>query len=291
MKVTELYSSLEGKRPLVAADVSPPRSADAGSLVEAVQGIGADLYCVAYSPGRAVRLGSVAAAVLLERWTATPVIFNLATRDMNKLAIQMHLLEAQALGLQNVLVLRGDAFTDRDIGLVQTVQDYTPTDLVKAIGEMNEGRDFRGSPLSRPTDLCAGAAIEFGRLLQAEVALTHRKAQAGAQFFVVQSVFGGDAVREFGQRYTEMAGKPLAGPVLFGVQVFIKGGVKFGNTPEGICADLERGRSGIEIAVETASQLWESGARAFYIIAPIMKGGARDYDAAAQALAEIRRLG
>ena len=62
---------------------------------------------MAYNPGRSVRLGSMAAAAIIQRDTGRLAIFNLATRDMNKLALQTRLLEAQALGVDNVLILRG----------------------------------------------------------------------------------------------------------------------------------------------------------------------------------------
>jgi hypothetical protein len=162
--------------------------------------------------------------------------------------------------------------------------------LISAIKEMNRGRDFRGSTLGQPTDFCAGAAIEFGRPLETEAALTYGKAEAGAEFFVGQAAYDGATLREFSDRYAEFAGAPLFAPMLFGVQVPAKDGVVLGSMPEGIWADLERGRSGVEIAVETASRLWDAGARAFYVIAPILKGGARDYEAAARAIAEIKRL-
>ena len=41
-------------------------------------------------------------------------MFNLSPRDMNKLALQSRLLGAQAMGLENVLVLQGDPVTERD---------------------------------------------------------------------------------------------------------------------------------------------------------------------------------
>ena len=52
----------------------------------------------------------VSAASLVKE-SGKDVIFNVSPRDMNRLAIQMYLLGAQARGLQNVLVLKGDDFT------------------------------------------------------------------------------------------------------------------------------------------------------------------------------------
>ena len=53
-------------------------------------------------------------ATVLRAATGRGTIFNLATRDMNLLALENHLLGARALGQPNVVVVRGDELTERD---------------------------------------------------------------------------------------------------------------------------------------------------------------------------------
>ena len=55
------------------------------------------------------------AAALRDRYAADP-IFTLATRDMNRLALESLLLGAQALGLGNVIVVAGDPATGQRCG-------------------------------------------------------------------------------------------------------------------------------------------------------------------------------
>ena len=107
--------------PVFICDFSPPRGADV-SVVEQVQSVGADFVAVAYSPGRSVRVDSTVMAHLIAQAGGQDVIFNLASRDMNKLALQNHLLGAQLLGLQNVIVLQGDGFTEKDREVVKAVE-------------------------------------------------------------------------------------------------------------------------------------------------------------------------
>ena len=73
-------------RVLVVCDVSPPRGAAIDALPQ-IAAMPADFYCVAYAPGRAVRLDSLAMAVKLREATGLGTLWNLATRDMNKLAL------------------------------------------------------------------------------------------------------------------------------------------------------------------------------------------------------------
>ena len=62
-------------------------------------------------------------------------VFTLATRDMNKLAVQSQMLGAQILGLQNVVVVKGDPFGKNDRSLVRPVNDYQPTELISSRSE------------------------------------------------------------------------------------------------------------------------------------------------------------
>ena len=85
-------------RPAFICDYSPPRSGRPEDVPAPPQS--ADFISAAYNPGRAVRTNSVATAVVLrDRYDADP-IFTLATRDMNRLALESLLLGAQALGLE-----------------------------------------------------------------------------------------------------------------------------------------------------------------------------------------------
>ena len=74
-------------------------------------------------------------------------VFTLATRDMNKLALQAQLLGAQRLSGQNVVVVQGDPFGEQDQKRVASVNDYSPTGLIAAIAQMNQGQDFKESKL------------------------------------------------------------------------------------------------------------------------------------------------
>ena len=76
-------------------------------------------------------------------------------------------------------------------------------------------------------------------------------------------------------------------PVFWGLQILVADGVLFSNVPAAVREQLEAGRSGVEIALEQYERMQSAGVQGIYLVAPIMKGGARDYDAAADFLARI----
>jgi len=268
-------------------DFSPPRGADL-DVLERARGIDADYICVAYNPGKAVRVDSAMLASGIKHRAGKDVVFNLGTRDMNKLALQSHLLGAQMMGLENVIVVKGDDFVEKDLSRVKAVSDFSPTGLVRSMGDMNRGSDFREAKLRAPTDLCIGASIDLGRGIKAEAALTHRKASAGAQFFITQPVFSASEITAFREAYRAASGEELAQPVFFGLQVMVKDGVIFSGVPKAFRDDLDKGRSGVEIALQVLQEFLNFGINTIYLVPPILRGGARDYEAAQSVLEGIR---
>ena len=269
MKVTDRLLKAQD-RPVFLCDFSPPRGGWRNSVTDA-QGIDADFICVAYNPGRAVRIDSAALAHAIRAETGADVCFNITPRDMNKLALQSHLLGAEALGLENVVVLAGDPLSQRDLQRMTAVDDFKATEFIQSIASMNEGLDFRGSTLAQPTDFCIGATIDLSKGVDAEAALARRKAQAGAQFFITQPVFSPAEVAAFHDAYLSIAWAALEPPIFWGVQVLMEGGVMFSTIPQQIRHRMEQGDSGVELALETIRSLRDIGVSAFYLVPPILR--------------------
>ena len=285
VKVTEGCFEATGRTSIIC-DFSPPRSGDT-SVVDQAQ-IDADFISVAYNPGRAVRANSAMLAAAIQQ-SGKDTVFTLATRDMNKLAVQSQLLGAQMLGLENVVVVQGDPFNERDHSRVASVNDYQPTGLIEAIAQMNQGQDFRESQLRGPTDFCIGATVDLGRGIEAEARLAVRKEQAGAMFFITQPIFDVDHVARYRESYGYNAGKAGTLPVYFGLQILEQDGVLFSSVPDSVRGELEGGRSGVDIALELYQNFQEASLNNIYLMPPIKRGGARNYEAAKEFLSKIKR--
>ena len=282
--VTECSYERTGRGGFIC-DFSPPRS---GAVAEALRAdIPADFISVAYNPGRAVRANSAMMAAAIHRQTGRETIFTLATRDLNRLAVQSLLLGAQILGLENVAVVQGDPFSRGDRELIRSVDDYRPTGMIAGIRTMNEGVDFRGSSLREPTNFCIGATFDLGRGIEREAALAVRKVEAGADFLLSQPIFDPEDARRFREGYQRMAGTPLGIPVFYGLQILEPGGVLFSSVPGVVRNELEAGRSGVDIAVELYGSFREAGLHNVYLVPPIRRGGARNYGAAREFLARV----
>lgn len=285
-KITEHCFEAIGHTTFIC-DFSPPRAGDPSLLQQA--DIDADFISVAYNPGRSVRVNAPMLAAAIQQQVGKEAVFTLATRDMNKLALQSLLLGAQLLGLENVIVVQGDPFSERDLTRVRPVDDYRPTQLIAAIARMNEGVDFRDSNLRSPTEFCVGTTVDLGRDIQHEAELAHRKAAAGAQFFITQPIFDPAEASRFQEACARTAREPLEAPVFYGLQVLEQDGVIFSTVPQAVRQELEAGRSGVEIALELYQKFQEAGLHNVYLVPPIRRGGARNYAAAREVLSRVER--
>lgn len=285
-KVADVYRA-RGSGPVIVCDFTPPRGVDHRYLEDA-RHLDVDFISVAYNPGKAVRVDSAMLGYSIKEGTGRDVVFNVAARDMNRLALESHILGAGVLGLENLLVLGGDPFSPAELRRVKDVGDFKPTELIRAVGDMNRGLDYRGRKLRGATNMCVGGVVDLGRGVEAEARLTRRKVEAGAQFLVTQPIFCAGGKKRFEGAYEAGAGEPLRVPVFYGLQILVKGGVTFAQAPTGVVRELEAGRSGVDIAAEAWEGFREAGIDAVYLVPPILKGGARDYEAAGRFLERIR---
>ena len=285
--IVELCSQ-NNRSVLFICDFSPPKGSNP-ELFKAVTHLNADIISVAYNPGKSVRVSSPFAAHWIRQVTGKEILFTLATRDMNKVAIESLILGADLLGLDNMMVVRGDKFNEIDSSLTSSVYDFSPTEMIAAAVKMNQGVDYKGSNLFSSTNLCIGASIDLGREFEQETRLLHRKINAGAQFFLLQTLFEPRKLEHFLLSYADRYGEKPTTPIFCGVQILTDNSPVFSNIPGWVTQDLSKGRSGEDIACHVISNFTELGFNSIYLVPPVWRGGRRDYEAAQRVMEAFNR--
>ena len=284
-KVTDPAFDVPGRTTIIC-DYSPPRAGDLSCIV--APPTSADFLLVNSNPGRSVRADSAMTAAHLKRQTGQDVIFALLTRDMNRLALQSHLLGAQLLELENVVVAQGDDFSSGEQARVKTVRDYRATELIEAISSMNYGQDFRGRSMGAPTDFTVGATLDtYGDVFQ-QLELAVSKIAAGAEFMLTQPIFAPNVRDEFENRWMAATGELCPATMYWGLQMLEPGSISFGTIPESTLRELEQGRSGVEIALQLYEEMKDSQICHIYLLPPILRGGERNYEAAQEFMEAVR---
>lgn len=202
----QLQRALAGRRFAITAEVTPPVSCNPSDLLDKalpLKGL-ADAVNVTDGAGARAHLGAQAAATILLQNGIEPVL-QLTCRDRNRLALQSDLLGAAALGIRNLLVLRGDDPTAGDQPDAKPVFDLDSRALIEtAIGVRDRGELPSGRKVTGKASFFIGAADMpldpkpgwVPKSLQDKVA-------AGAQFAQTQFCMDIDIVRRYVKRLAE----------------------------------------------------------------------------------------
>jgi methylenetetrahydrofolate reductase (NADPH) len=210
---TRLEARLRAGHRVVTAELSPPRHAGTGVLRAEARALRGFVDAVNLTDGNRaiVRMSPIAAAVVVHADGVEPVV-QLTCRDRNRIALQADLLGLPALGLHNVLLLRGDDPALGDHPDAKPVFDLDGTGLLAAADRMRrEGRLLSGGRVAEPPSLFLGAPGDPERDLAAVQAsqagtggppVLAAKVAAGADFVQTQVV--SDPVRF--TRWIDLAG-------------------------------------------------------------------------------------
>jgi methylenetetrahydrofolate reductase (NADPH) len=151
--MSRLSELLRAGRFAVTAEIAPPASADPQALLDKalpLRGL-ADAVNVTDGAQARVSMSPLAAAAILVRNGIEPIL-QLSCRDRNRIALQSDLLGAAALGIENVLMLRGDDPTVGDQPDTRPVFDLDTQALVQTAammrdaGKLPSGRALQGKP-------------------------------------------------------------------------------------------------------------------------------------------------
>jgi 5,10-methylenetetrahydrofolate reductase len=200
---------LAAGRFVVSVEIDPPRGllmpvrslAGAALLKEA----GIDAINIGDSPMARVRMNPCAMAVLLQQQVGVETIVHYTTRDRNLIAIHSDLVGAHALGVRNIVCLRGDppalaGYTD-----VVGVWDVTPVGLIRILRLLNEGIDWTGKPIGHSASFfIGGAANPNTEPVETELKLLRRKIEAGANFFLTQVCYDPERLDRFLERTAKL---------------------------------------------------------------------------------------
>jgi len=201
---------------VVTVEIDPPRGVHDRREMDACRRLrdaGVDAIDVADNPMARLRMSPWAMSSRIQSEVGLETILHFTTRDRNLIRLQSDLLAVHALGIRNILVLRGDPPQMGDYPTATAVSDVKPSGLVKLIKEFNRGRDVAGNSIGTPTAFSIGVALNLSAPdLDREARVLERKVAAGADFICTMPVYEPEAL----ERFERVSGR-LSLPVLVGV--------------------------------------------------------------------------
>ncbi len=187
----------------MTAEVTPPVSPHADDVLIKALPLKGLAHAVNVTDGAGARahMGAVAAASILMANGIEPVL-QFTCRDRNRLALQGDLLGAAALGIRNVLLLRGDDPSVGDQPEAKPVFDLDAKALVETARRMRDAGELpSGRKLTRPADLFLGVAdMPIDPPAGWSPHALKAKLAAGAQFAQTQFCMDAAIVRRYMER-------------------------------------------------------------------------------------------
>jgi len=151
-----------------------------------------------------VVMSSLAASVILAQSGIEP-IYQIVTRDRNRIAIQSDLLGAAALGIRNVLCLSGYHQTLTENPESANVYDLDSTQLLNVLKKMREqGELLNGEKINGAFSIITGAvANPYLKPVDLSIIRLMQKVEAGAKFIQTHAVFSIDEFQHWFDAVTQ----------------------------------------------------------------------------------------
>jgi methionine synthase / methylenetetrahydrofolate reductase(NADPH) len=178
---------------VIAAGIAPPvggAADEAADQAAALHQRGIGTFFVASRQSPRAQLSSIDLAFQLQQRADIETIATITTWDKTIMALQADLLGANALGIRNVVCETGNPPLLGDYPNVDGIWDVDSVGLVELVADLNQGIDCNGLPLATKTSFHAGARFNPSAAdLEAEIARTASKIQAGARFLISRPVY------------------------------------------------------------------------------------------------------
>ena len=282
-QATCLAERIVSGKPILLAEISPPRGADAAPLRDAAGGYAGKVHAVGISDNREhVSMSALAAAALVAAEGLEPIL-HVTTRDRNRIALVSEALGAQALGIRNLLCTSGTHQTLGRFRAARNVYDIDSIQLLQTYaglaGDCRLLGEEQGIEAAGPFCLAA-VASPFADPLELQVSRLVKKTRAGAVLLVTQPVYD---VERFGVWWNEVTRRGIheQAAIVAGIQPLANGHLSDAQAgqrpapriPKSMLDRIasagdpaQRRAKAIEIALETIGQLARlTGLRGFCI--------------------------
>jgi 5,10-methylenetetrahydrofolate reductase len=193
---SNLERVLEAGNFAITSEIGPPTSADPEVIRRKAKILKGNIDAFNVTDGQTavVRMSSWAACLIGKEEGLDPIV-QMTCRDRNRIALQMDILGAAALGINNILCLTGDHQKFGNHPMAKGVFDLDSIQFVKVAKDMRDEKKFQcGDEMAVEPHLFIGAAANpfAGPSIEFRAMRLAKKAAAGADFIQTQIIYNVD---------------------------------------------------------------------------------------------------
>ena len=195
---SELERRLKAGEFVVTGEVAPPQTVSTKKLVQNIETVRPYVSAINFTdcPSATPRMSSQACSIIAIQNKAEPV-FQIASRDRDRVGIQADVIGAAALGVKNILCISGDSMsmTPAPRGRMD-IMDLDSVHMIWMLRRMRDEQKYLdGRPIKFPPKYFIGAAAApYASDPRFQAIREHKKVNAGAQFFQTNLVFDPDGL-------------------------------------------------------------------------------------------------
>lgn len=202
---------------VILAQMNTPKGVNISELVNNARRIKERVHAVIIPDmdNGVMRMSAIGGGVLMRRQGVEPII-HVYGRDKNRMALQGDILAAYVLGIQNLVVVRGEDMPLGDHAEAKPVDDLDEVGLLSAIRSLEKGKDAAGFELDGTPSFTVGCTIRpyrDDRAMDEELEKARLKVEAGAKFVICPAVFDMERFAAFAAK-AKALGAPLI-PTVF----------------------------------------------------------------------------
>ncbi len=261
---------------IITCELAPPKGTDVSNLTKLSSSLKKIVDAVNLTDGQGgnMRMCPLAGATVLLK-EGVDVIWQLTCRDRNRIAIQADCLGASAIGIRNVLPMRGDDPKAGDHPDAKGVFDLETTELIKVLNKLNQGFDMAGNELKGKTNFLIGCTAHPNAPdLKKQKETLDQRFEIGASFIQTQICYEIDQMKKFVESLGDLAKRTIIGitPLKSLKMANFMNEKVFGvSVPQEVMKRLEASsdaqKEGLNIAKEIVSEIKKIGVGGIHVMA------------------------
>ncbi len=216
---SELMRQISEGKFVFTGELEPTKTTSLKEIIEGAKTLKDHVVAINITdnPTAFAYMNSLVPSYIIQKEVGVEAVYQMTTRDRNRLALTSDLLAAGALGIKNILALTGDHVTVGDNPQAKPVFDLDSAGLVYLIRKMvDEGVDLNNNKIEEPPKFHVGvAANPNADPLEPEILKIERKVGVGAEFIQTQCVYDIEKAKTFLKEVSY-----LNTPVLVGIGPF-----------------------------------------------------------------------
>jgi len=215
----ELMKQLEEGRFVFTGELEPMKTTNLHEVIESAKILKGHVAAINLTdnPTAFGFFNGLVSSYLVQREACVEAVFQITTRDRNRIALLSDVLAAGTLGIKNILAITGDYTTVGDMPQAKPVFDLDSATLVYMLRKVvDEGLDLNGNKIEDPPKFNIGiGASPNADPLEAEILKIERKVKLGVDFIQTQCVYSVEQAENFMKAVSY-----LKTPVLLGIAPF-----------------------------------------------------------------------